>query len=550
LIKQGAISVIKNEHSTFFITIVYNIIMSNIGLTHIQATGFFIVTLLNFLFALLVWRRIRNKASFHLGLAALFSGLYSLSQSGVFYFWKISPNLQFFFWKMTWIGALIIPSFLAFFYYFSGKVKYIFIKICFWYTGATLIFFASIFTSLIIKGRPVFVPQFFSFNGTTGFLEPLARLYLLLGISVLLAELIIYFLKVKGFKRLQAKYLILGMLIYAGGSLVVSAIIPFFLKTVAFIPMVAYLSFFWIALTVYAFLKYRLMDIRVVLGKGTAYFLSLFTVVIVGVLSVFFNNRLSHPLSCFILVPTIGLLSILLFQLTKIYEKIASRYFYHTFYNAKMVIYDLEKKLAKVLNLKELSPLVAKTLKNTLKIEKIAVVLIREQEGEKKYDFQEIFGFDEKKLLLLIKSNPLESYIKEKSNKIILIKEEIYSDIVKREKADRKIDSAAYNLKKEMEKLGVEIIVRLLFENEIIGLIIIGEKISGESFTFQDLKLLESFSYRASAAFKNASLYSQIIKEKEELEKFHKVTVGRELRMIELKKQIKKLEEQLAKRSK
>ena len=101
-----------------------------------------------------------------------------------------------------------------------------------------------------------------------------------------------------------------------------------------------------------------------------------------------------------------------------------------------------------------------------------------------------------------------------------------------------------------MEKLGVEIIVRLLFENEIIGLIIIGEKISGESFTFQDLKLLESFSYRASAAFKNASLYSQIIKEKEELEKFHKVTVGRELRMIELKKQIKKLEEQLAKRSK
>ena len=39
--------------------------------------------------------------------------------------------------------------------------------------------------------------------------------------------------------------------------------------------------------------------------------------------------------------------------------------------------------------------------------------------------------------------------------------------------------------------------------------------------------------------------YEDIKKRKEDLEKFYKLTVGRELRMIELKKQIKELEEKV-----
>ena len=39
--------------------------------------------------------------------------------------------------------------------------------------------------------------------------------------------------------------------------------------------------------------------------------------------------------------------------------------------------------------------------------------------------------------------------------------------------------------------------------------------------------------------------YEEIKKRKEDLEKFYKLTVGRELRMVELKKQIKELEEKI-----
>ncbi|MCD6528528.1 hypothetical protein J7K44_02725, partial [bacterium] len=64
----------------------------------------------------------------------------------------------------------------------------------------------------------------------------------------------------------------------------------------------------------------------------------------------------------------------------------------------------------------------------------------------------------------------------------------------------------------------------------------------------QDLDLLTTLASQAAIAFNNALSYTEIEKRKEELEKFYKLTVGRELRMIELKKKIKELEEKMEKK--
>ena len=512
--------------------------MSEVSLTQLQAAGFLVITLLNFLFVFLVWRR-RTVASFHLGLTALFSGLYSLSQAGVFYFWQIAPGVQFFSWKTTWVGALIIPAFITFFYFFSGNTKYAWLKSLLWYSGGIILFLLSLFTSFIIKGRPVFVPRFFSFNGTTGFLEPLARLYLLLGIIVILTDLIVYYLKAKGIKRLQAKYLILGMSIYAAGSLTVAALIPLIFGTVAFIPLIAYLSFLWVALTVYAFLRYRLMDIRIVLGKGMAYFFSFSIITIAAFLVVFINKKLEFPLSDYLTALIVGFLSIFLFHFTYFYEKIAAKYFYHTFYNAQLVLSELERKLVRILNLEKLSSLILETLLDVLKTEKIAVILADSKSGIKQYKVEKFFGFRKGDLSFLLENSFLAKFIKQKEDMLVLTKEEVRR-LNKAENRGR-LDE----IEKEMESFGIEVILPLLFENEIIGFIILGAKVSGEPFTLQDLNLLTAFSYRASTAFKNAILYNQVSREKEELEKFHKVTVERELKMIELKQKIKALENKL-----
>jgi len=106
-----------------------------------------------------------------------------------------------------------------------------------------------------------------------------------------------------------------------------------------------------VILTTYAILKYRLMDIRIVLGKGTAYILSLATVVGTGILAAYLNRQLSTPLPLTVVASIIAILSVLLFQLHKFYEKLTAHYFYHTFYNTELVINELEERLTQVLEL-------------------------------------------------------------------------------------------------------------------------------------------------------------------------------------------------------
>ena len=80
-------------------------------------------------------------------------------------------------------------------------------------------------------------------------------------------------------------------------------------------------------------------------------------------------------------------------------------------------------------------------------------------------------------------------------------------------------------------------------KNQLIGMIILGYKLSGDAYTIQDLDLLTVLASQSSIVFNNALSYAEIEKRKAELERFYKLTVGRELRMIELKKKIKELEE-------
>jgi len=98
-------------------------------------------------------------------------------------------------------------------------------------------------------------------------------------------------------------------------------------------------------------------------------------------------------------------------------------------------------------------------------------------------------------------------------------------------------------LEEEMEKSKIAAAIPLFVENKLIGIIFLGEKEAGKIYSGQEMDLLESFMAQASVAFNNSLAYEELENRKEELERFYKLTIGRELRMAELKDQIKKLEE-------
>jgi len=69
-----------------------------------------------------------------------------------------------------------------------------------------------------------------------------------------------------------------------------------------------------------------------------------------------------------------------------------------------------------------------------------------------------------------------------------------------------------------MERIEAALCLPLLIKGKIIGMIVLGNKISGDPYFEQDIKLLINLSSQASIAFQNAKLYSEIQKFNKKLE--------------------------------
>ena len=240
-------------------------------------------------------------------------------------------------------------------------------------------------------------------------------------------------------------------------------------------------------------------------------------------------------------------LGFLLFRpLFGFYEKVAGKYFYYTFYSLQQTIRQLGKKLNQTIELDKLTTLINRSLLDALKLDKVGIILRDPETGI--FKPQQLIKLKEEEItsLLSLKDNFLQKYLQKE--KKALVREEIpflIEEKEKRKEITEKEKEKLTSLKEEMEKRDIALFLPLFIKEELIGIIILGNKLSGEAYTVQDLDLLTTLASQAAIAFNNALSYTEIEKRKEELEKFYKLTVGRELRMIELKKEIKKLEEKL-----
>jgi signal transduction histidine kinase len=242
------------------------------NVSQIRAVVLFAASFLNFLFAFLLWLRGKSKETFYLGWVSFFSSIYVFVWGGVFFFY--SHKLL---WvRATWLGSLIVASYLVFVYYFTGKIKYLKIKSFFWYALALVISFVSLATPYIIYKVSDNYP--FICLETAGSLNQLARLYIIFGSAVGFYYLVASYFKSQGLKKQQLKYFIWGLFIYALGGFLFTGILPFFnyQKIFAYLDAPAYLSVFWIGLTTYAIFKKELFNIRIILTE--------FLVVLIGLI--------------------------------------------------------------------------------------------------------------------------------------------------------------------------------------------------------------------------------------------------------------------------
>jgi len=233
-------------------------------ISQIRGTVLFISAFLSLVFAFLFWFRYKGeeKTFFYFGWVAFFSAVYCFSYGGIFFF-----ENKLFWSRATWLGVLILPSFITSLYYSYlpfFEVRYLKLKALLWYLGGIIIVLITLTTPLIIKDVSLKYP----YPDTAGPLKLLGRLYIVLSLIVGLFHLFRVYFQTKGLERWRTKLVILGAAIYAIGGLLFAGIAPLFSpRFSSYTDLSAISSTIWVGLASYAILKREPYPIKVILTE-------------------------------------------------------------------------------------------------------------------------------------------------------------------------------------------------------------------------------------------------------------------------------------------
>lgn len=261
-------------------------------------------SLLNLMLTFIVWSKAKNsRAAFHLGFLSFFSAIYAFVFGFFFYFdWQ-----RLLFYKLTFLGVFLIPSFISFVYIATNQTKNFRLKISIWYAISYFIVLLSLFTNYIVAEIGDKYP--YINEHTHGFLSFYARFYIMAGLIFSLYHLIKFsFKSSQAEEKRKLQYLIIGVSIYAITGVLAAGVFPLFFPGFSFIDVSAFFSLPWIGLTAYAILRDKLFDIKVLLTEILVYVFGI--VLILQIVLKSLAQQIIFQLSIFFIFCFIGALLI------------------------------------------------------------------------------------------------------------------------------------------------------------------------------------------------------------------------------------------------
>lgn len=362
-----------------------------------------------------------------------------------------------------------------------------------------LIFTILSFTDLIITRIRILDG---SIHFDLGKLYPLYTIYLLAYVGGGCIDLIIKWRSSQGIERMQVFYLLLGFLFTAA----IAGPANLFFQSVLSVDLFRitnYSFLFIVTFTTYSILKYRLMDVRVVIRESTIYLLSSLAVLLFGLLFWFLFTG-------YFLLPPLVTLSLILLGGVAVFRyiqtpmrKVASQYFFSGLRQTEEMVKFLSKKLTTLIDQSELVLVFLNTIIDSFQLDKAGIIL---QKGTPDYyESKKLIGFRRKKLSLKASSFLIGHLKKIKSAEI---KEELTLKI--KDSSSKEETFQLMQLKEEMSKMEAEVCLALLSKGELGGILILGKKNSGRPYSKQDLELLQTLANQAAIALDNARLYQEV----------------------------------------
>ncbi len=414
----------------------------------------------------------------------------------------IGDKLNFLFLNIDFASGIIVFYFFLLFCFNFHEIFILKKKIIFYLVAALTLLFAIASFFQWVTVNPRITEKGLKFD-----LGPLFYIYVVYMFFCLIAgsaSLIFKLKKTKGIKRTQTVFILLGLVISALIALVINLFLQRFVSVDVF-RIGNYGLIFFVAFTTYAIIKHRFMDIRIIIKQGTVYIMSLLVVIGVteaGVLTISpaINRNISYWLIIFGLI-----FGILIFDPVKrIFQRFANKYLFTSLCDYQKTVSSLSQELTTTIDLDKIISSIIKITRDTMRLDQVGVLLRNKDKDS--YKIQKIIGFQKEEALSLTKTGFITKYLEK--TKEILVFEEL--ELAIERTSQKELKSNLESLKKQIEKPKVAICLPLFRKEKIQGLIILGNKVSHDAYSSQDLELLEALANQSSVAIENARLYNEL----------------------------------------
>lgn len=336
-----------------------------------------------------------------------------------------------------------------------------------------------------------------------GLLVPGYTLWLNVCMLLGLVLLIIKRRQVRGLQRLQLLYILLGAIGITLMGAITNLILPVIThSTSRYAPLGPLGSLFVTTTTTYAIVRYRLMDIKIVLRAGLIYsvtigMLSLLFALLVPAFNSTLNRYLDFPTQTGSFI--MAFLIALAFQpLRRYVQHIVDQRFFKSVYDYRLTLREAGNALASARDRDMLVDTLISALIRTLRPRGVAVYL----PGD--YD-------------VLMKTTMTEGWIELKELPSVLQQHDALlcyllatDEVIVAEELMRQTD-LQHRIGKQMASWGMSIGIPLIASARMCGVVFLGEKLSGDVYTSDDVGLLRILGKQAAIALDNARHFDEVV---------------------------------------
>jgi signal transduction histidine kinase len=445
---------------------------------------------------------LKDKVRFSYFLAALMAGLWLFFYT--IWLWQSDKTIALMLIRVVMFFAILTyPTLLHFVLRFLNYNKRLIFLLA--YLSAAILGYVCLFTNLFISGvTQKLAYPYWGIRGGVFF-----DIYVLIWIIVIVFSLSLLLKKFRSesnsFKKAQMRYVLLGLTLgYIGGAT------NFFLwYDVPIPPFGNILIPIYFLLIAYAIVKYRFADIRMVIRRS-AVFTVLVTVItaiyalIAYLITLFFQGIIGAQSAILNGIITAIFVAIGFEPLKNWLSRVTDTFLFKAEYKPQEVLAEFSDQLTSTLDLDSISEFIVSETHLIFKCTKASLFLWNKETGK----YQVASRIDSQKDKLEFIEETLFAKIFEYFKNHNLEKDIIVRDEMKKVNEQLK-NNVLSLLIEQLDKYEVSLVVPMYVKAELVGILFLGDKKSGDIYSSEDIRVLGIIAGQAAITIKNAQLFDE-----------------------------------------